>query len=112
MNRAAEECEVLGYSHTAGTIQGRIIDPQGALLPSVTVTTTSPSALGAQTTVSSETGNYRFPALPPGTYEVTYALAGFKTLKRTGSPWIISLFGFAATHQLGCCVTLRPFVRP
>ena len=39
------------------------------MLPGVTVTATSPSALGAQTTVTSETGNYRFPAVPPGNYD-------------------------------------------
>ncbi len=54
------------------------------MLPGVTVTATSPSALGAQTTVTSETGNYRFPAVPPGTYELTFELAGFNTLKRDG----------------------------
>jgi hypothetical protein len=50
----------------------------------VTVTATSPALLGEQTTVSSETGNYRFPAVPPGTYTVTYELAGFNTLRREG----------------------------
>ena len=80
-----------GGASSTGTIQGRISDPQGALLAGVTVTTTSPSALGAQTTITSETGNYRFPAIPPGTYELTYALAGFTTLKRTG---IINTVGF------------------
>ena len=55
-----------GGASSTGTIQGRVADSQGAVLPGVTVTATSPSALGAQTTVTSETGNYRFPALPPG----------------------------------------------
>ena len=63
-----------GGASSTGTIQGRISDPQGALLSRVTVTATSPSALGVQTTMTSETGNYRFPAIPPGIYEVTYAL--------------------------------------
>ena len=56
-----------GGASSTGTIQGRVTDAQGAVLPGVTVTATSPSALGAQTTVTSETGNYRFPAIPPGT---------------------------------------------
>ncbi len=57
-----------GGASSTGTIQGRVADAQGAVLPGVTVTATSPSALGAQTAVTSETGNYRFPALPPGTW--------------------------------------------
>jgi hypothetical protein len=73
-----------GGASSTGTIQGRVSDSQGAVLPGVTVTATSPSALGAQTTVTSETGNYRFPAVPPGIYEVSYELAGFNTLKRSG----------------------------
>jgi hypothetical protein len=73
-----------GGASSTGTIQGRVADSQGAVLPGVTVTATSPSALGAQTTVTSETGNYRFPAVPPGQYELTFELAGFNSLKRSG----------------------------
>jgi len=83
-----------GGASSTGTIQGRVADAQGAVLPGVTVTATSPSALGAQTAVTSETGNYRFPALPPGQYELTFELAGFNSLKRSGIS--ISL-GFTAT---------------
>ena len=67
-----------GGASSTGTIQGRITDAQGAVLPGVTVTATSPSALGAQTTVSSETGNYRFPAVPPGTYTVSLRARGLQ----------------------------------
>jgi hypothetical protein len=73
-----------GGASSTGTIQGRVTDAQGAVLPGVTVTATSPSALGAQTTVTSETGNYRFPAVPPGVYSVTYELAGFNKVQREG----------------------------
>ena len=83
-----------GGASSTGTIQGRTTDAQGAVLPGVTVTATSPSALGAQTTVTSEAGNYRFPALPPGQYELNFELAGFNTLKRSG---ILISLGFTAT---------------
>ncbi len=73
-----------GGASSTGTIQGRIADAQGAVLPGVAVTASSPSMIGQQTTVSSETGNYRFPAVPPGTYTLTYELAGFNTLRREG----------------------------
>jgi hypothetical protein len=82
-----------GGASSTGTIQGRVMDSQGAVLPGVTVTATSPSALGAQTAVTSETGNYRFPAVPPGEYELTFELAGFNTLKRSG---ISITLGFTA----------------
>lgn len=34
--------------------------------------------------VTTEHGRYRFPALPPGTYSITFKLQGFKTLVREG----------------------------
>jgi hypothetical protein len=73
-----------GGACSTGTIQGRVVDAQGAVLPGVSVTATSPALLGAQTAVTSENGNYRFPAVPPGTYILTYELAGFNAVKREG----------------------------
>ena len=83
-----------GGASSTGTIQGRIADAQGAVLPGVTVTATSPSMPGIQTAVSSETGNYRFPALPPGTYTLDFELPGFNPLKREG---VEIRLGFTAT---------------
>ena len=68
-----------GGASSTGTIQGRVTDAQGAVLPGVTVTATSPALIGAQTAVTSETGNYRFPAVPPGELRLTFELAGFST---------------------------------
>ena len=83
-----------GGASSTGTIQGRVTDAQGAVLPGVAVTAISPALIQQQTTVTSETGNYRFPAVPPGTYELVYELAGFNTLKRSG---IEITLGFTAT---------------
>ena len=72
-----------GASSTA-TITGRVVDNSAAVLPGVTVTASSPSMLGTQTAVTNEQGSYRFPAVPPGTYTLTYELPGFNTLRREG----------------------------
>src|ERR687897_3769631 len=82
-----------GGASSTGTIQGRVTDAQGAIMPGVAVTATSPALIQPQTTVTSETGNYRFPAVPPGTYELSYELAGFNSLKRSG---ISITLGFTA----------------
>ncbi len=82
-----------GGASSTGTIQGRVTDAQGAVLPGVTITATSPALLGQQTAVTSETGNYRFPAVPPGTYTLTYELAGFNQVRREG---IMITLGFTA----------------
>jgi len=73
-----------GGASSTGTIQGRVTDAQGAVLPGVTVTAISPALIQPQTTVTSEAGNYRFPAVPPGTYSVAFELTGFNALRREG----------------------------
>ena len=73
-----------GGASSTGTIQGRVTDTSGAVLPGVTVTATSPSMIGTQSQVTSENGSYRFPAVPPGVYELSFELAGFSTVKRGG----------------------------
>ena len=78
---------------TTGSIRGVITDESGAVLPGVTVTLKGPAVPGAPTTVSNETGVYRFPNLPPGTYEISAELAGFSTTAQTGIP--VSLGGTA-----------------
>jgi len=82
-----------GGASTTGTISGKITDSSGAVLPGVTVNATSPSMMGVQSTVSDTGGTYRFPALPPGTYNLAFELPGFNTLKREG---IIIAMGFTA----------------
>ena len=69
---------------TTGTINGRVSDESGALIPGVEVALTSPAVQGEKTTLTDEAGNYRFLLLPPGVYTVTYQLAGFQKLIREG----------------------------
>ena len=61
-----------------------VTDDTGAALPGVTVTLKGPSIVGQQTRPTNEKGFYRFAALPPGTYSVTYSLTGFGTMNREG----------------------------
>ena len=71
---------------TTGEIVGTVTDESGAVLPGVTVTLRGAGVGGAPTTVTSETGAYRFPALPPGSYDLEYTLQGFGTLRNTAIP--------------------------
>ncbi len=66
-----------GGASSTGSISGEVKDAQGGVLPGVTVTATSPAQIGALTAVTNEAGIYRFPAVPPGEYALTYELAGF-----------------------------------
>jgi hypothetical protein len=60
----------------AGQLAGTVSDRHGARLPGVEVTVTKAGAATKRTTDSD--GRYAFEALPPGEYEVTARLAGFK----------------------------------
>jgi len=72
-----------GYAQISqGRLAGLVTDAQGAVLPGVTVTVTSPALIGVQTTVTQADGRYMFPALPSGTYKVTFDLVGFKKIER------------------------------
>ena len=65
-----------------GRIAGKVIDNQGSPLPGVTVEATSPKLIGKATAVTDGNGIYRIMALPSGTYDITFTLAGFNTLVR------------------------------
>lgn len=67
---------------TQGRLAGLVTDAQGAILPGVTVTVTSPSLIGTQTAVTQADGKYLFPALPTGTYRLVFDLSGFQKLTR------------------------------
>ena len=67
-----------------GNVIGTVKDDTGAVLPGVTVSLTGPAIVGTQTSVTNAEGFYRFIALPPGTYDLTYTISGFATLKQQG----------------------------
>jgi hypothetical protein len=67
-----------------GQIVGTVTDDTGAALPGVTVTLKGPAVVGVQTSVANERGFYRFAALPPGTYMLSFVLSGFGTVNREG----------------------------
>jgi hypothetical protein len=68
-----------------GTIAGVVKDASGAVLPGVTVEVSSAALIEkSRTVVTNESGQYAIVSLPPGTYNVTFTLPGFATVKREG----------------------------
>jgi hypothetical protein len=61
-----------------GSIEGAVKDSSGGSVPGATVSARSATGFTAHT-VSDSSGHYRFPALPPGRYEITASLTGFNT---------------------------------
>jgi hypothetical protein len=61
---------------TTGTIMGRVVDPQGLVVPGATVTIIGQQ--GPQVVVSDGNGRFTAPFLTPGTYTVRAELQGFR----------------------------------
>ena len=66
----------------SGSIEGIVTDSTGAVVPGATVE--ARSTVGVQSTVTDTQGYYHFPALAPGTYDVTSNLTGFTSVKVPG----------------------------
>src|ERR1700753_3012259 len=75
---------VTAFAQTqTGSISGTITDPNGAVVPGVTVDATSQSAGTTMHVVSSDAGLYVFPSLTTGLWTITAQKTGFKKLVRT-----------------------------
>jgi hypothetical protein len=69
---------------TSGTIFGSVQDPNGAVIPSATVTLTNPAIGFSRVAKSNGTGDFVVPDLPAGSYTVTAEAKGFAKLAKTG----------------------------
>jgi hypothetical protein len=66
-----------------GTIAGVVRDSSGAVLPGVTVEASSPALIEkTRSAVTDGQGAYKIIDLRPGTYSVSFSLAGFSTVRR------------------------------
>src|SRR3954471_8565733 len=78
-------CAPVWAQSANGSIAGMVKDGSGAVLPGVTIEAASPALIEkSRTAVTDSQGLYRIVDLRPGTYTVTFTLAGFSTLKREG----------------------------
>ena len=67
-----------------GQIEGVVADASGATVPNATVTVRNIETGAERTVTTDESGVYRLPLLPLGTYRVTIEAANFKRLVREG----------------------------
>src|SRR5579885_1921309 len=79
----AGSLDAFGQAGT-GTITGTITDPTGGVVANAAVEVRSAETNVPYPTVTTRTGAYTVPRLPPGPYSVTVSATGFKTLTRSG----------------------------
>jgi hypothetical protein len=73
---------MFSQSRETGAIRGTVTDEQGTPLPGVSVTVTGARLMGVRTFVTDANGEFRFPALPSGDYQLQAELQGFGTVLR------------------------------
>jgi len=72
-----------GQATASGTIQGRVTDASGGVVPDAQVVAKSKATDVTRTTTTSDTGDYRFELLPVGNYAVTITKTAFATFVQT-----------------------------
>src|SRR3984893_7559731 len=74
------------YSHAQGlgSIAGRVLDPNGALVASARVLVTQEGTGFSRTAVADADGLYVIPSLEPATYTLSVEAPGFSTSKQNG----------------------------
>src|SRR5947199_9154616 len=73
---------VPSFAQQTGALHGRVTATDNSVLPGVTVEARSNVLPQPRVTTTDTNGEYRLPALVPGTYTVTYTLAGMQTSTR------------------------------
>jgi len=75
---------VMAQTAATGALQGTVTDASGAVIPNATVTLTSTATGQERVATTGGDGTYRFPLLPPGTYNLKFAAPGFKGAEANG----------------------------
>ena len=92
-------------SASTGAIAGTVTEATGGVLGGVTVAVSGEAIMGTRTAVTNSEGRYRVPALPPGEFNVSFALNGFRRVERQG---IRIGIGFTAAVDIEMTVATEP----
>jgi len=67
-----------------GSIDGTVSDSSGAVVPGANVVLSGTGLIVDRSFVTGEQGEFRFPAVPPGTYKLMVTAKGLQTYEETG----------------------------
>lgn len=68
---------VLAQSTVSGGINGKVVDPQGAVVPNAAINVTNIGTNQSVTVNTTENGDFRVTSLQPGTYKLETTVSGF-----------------------------------
>src|SRR5712692_9445932 len=91
---------------SSGSLQGAILDPNGAVVVSAKVTITKKDTGQKSKPEVSSAGTYNSGPLPPGTYIVHVAAQGFKTVEKTVDVAVAIITSANVTLELGSETTV------
>jgi hypothetical protein len=66
-----------------GTLAGHVVSAEKQALPGVTISVTSPNLQGVRTATTNGNGDFLLALLPPGDYQVSFDIEGFRKAQRT-----------------------------
>ncbi len=87
-------------AQTSGSISGEITDTSAAKVPKAKVTAQNAGTGELREALSSATGRYSFPFLPPGSYRIEVSLTGFATSTTTAV--------LGVTERIAVDISLKP----
>ncbi len=83
--------------YTTARLSGIVTDPSEAVVAGATITVQDQGTGYTQTTKSESAGQYLFPSLPVGTYQITVSMAGYTQYVQKG---VVLSVGQAATQNV------------
>lgn len=78
------------WSQAITSLSGVVTDPSGAAIPGATVNLLAPLTGAARTATTDNAGEYSFPQLAPGRYQLTVTAQGFATAKKPPFDLLVS----------------------
>ncbi|MGA6980366.1 MAG: carboxypeptidase-like regulatory domain-containing protein [Candidatus Sulfotelmatobacter sp.] len=83
--------------YTTARLGGMVTDPSGAVISGASITVRDLGTGYTQSTSTTAAGQYLFPSLPVGNYQVTVSMAGYTSYVQKG---IVLSLGQAATQNV------------
>src|SRR6185295_16932647 len=74
----------------SGSLLGTVIDSTGAVVPAAKVTITETKTGSSRTMETNASGNFAFPTLEPGTYQVAVEREGFRKAVTEGVELLVN----------------------